>query len=145
MRAAAGDLKAARGYFEDGLRIRRRLADEDATSAQKQRDLSISFERLGDVSVAAGDLKAARGYFEDRLRISRRLADDDRTSAEKQRDLWVSYWRIADVLEKQEHSGEARKAWQGALDILDQMAARGLHISPGDAAFHERLRRRLGR
>ena len=52
-----------------------------------QRDLSISFNKMGDVSVASGDLKAARGYFEDGLRISRRLAETDPDSAEKQRDL----------------------------------------------------------
>ena len=68
---AAGDLAAARAYYEQGLAISRTLADADPASAQKQRDLSISFNKLGDVSVAAGDLAAARDYYEQGLAISR--------------------------------------------------------------------------
>src|SRR5207244_13064141 len=53
-------------------RILKQVDDVDPASAERQRDLSISFEKLGDVSVAAGDLAAARAYYEQDLAISRR-------------------------------------------------------------------------
>ena len=141
---AAGDLNAARRYFEEGLRISRRLAEDDTASAQAQRDLSISFDRLGDVSRAAGDLKAAQGYFEDGLRIRRRLADADTANAQAQRDLWVSHWRIADVLMKLEEQEESTKHWRQAYNILQGMVSRGLHVSPRDLGVLERLRGMFG-
>jgi len=58
---ASEDLAAARDYFADGLTIAKRFAQVDPTNAQMQRDLWISFEKLGDVSVASGDLAATRG------------------------------------------------------------------------------------
>ena len=143
MSVASGDLKAARGYFEDGLLIRRRLADADPDSAENQRDLSISFNKLGNVSMESGDLKAARGYFEDDLRISRRLAETDPDSAVKERDLWVSHYKIADVLEREGHAG-AMEHWKSAHEILAGMVASGLHVTEGDLRFLETLRGKIG-
>jgi tetratricopeptide (TPR) repeat protein len=121
------------------------LADADPTSAAKQRDLPVSYERLGGVSVAAGDLKAARGYFEGGLRIRRLLADADPTSALQQRDLCVSHWKIANLLEQQGQPAEALTHWQKAHDILQGMVTRGLHVSPADRAFLEPMRQALGK
>ena len=57
-----GRLRSARQMAELAKRILSSVLQADPDSAEKQRDLSISFERLGDVSVASGDLKAARVF-----------------------------------------------------------------------------------
>jgi tetratricopeptide (TPR) repeat protein len=90
-------LPAARSLLRCTVNVIQALADADPTSAEKQRDLSISFDKSGDVRIAAGDLNAARGYFDDSLRISRLLADADPTSAQKQRDLSVSFNKLGNV------------------------------------------------
>jgi tetratricopeptide (TPR) repeat protein len=139
---ASGDLQAARAYFEDGLQIRRLLAEADPSSAEKQRDLSISFNKLGEVSVASGDLQSARAYFEDGLGIRRLLAEADPSSAQKQRDIAVSYSKIATYQEKASLH-EAVENWQKCLDVFDGMIAGGLHVSPQDIRFLERLRQKF--
>ena len=118
--------------------------ETDPDSAVKQRDLSISFNKLGDVSVASGDLKAARVYFEDGLQIRRQLAEANPDSAEKQRELWVSHYKIADVLEREGHAG-AMEHWKAAHDILAGMVARGLHVTEGDLRYLDILRGKLGK
>ncbi|HZZ79845.1 MAG TPA: tetratricopeptide repeat protein [Gemmataceae bacterium] len=138
-----GDLAAAQRYFEQVLQISHELADADPHSAQAKRDLSISFNKLGDVSVQRGDLAAAQRYFEQGLQIRQELADADPHSAQAKRDLWVSHGKIANVLEEQEKP-EADAHWRAARDILAGMVDAGLHVSPQDLGFLERLRKKLG-
>jgi len=69
------------------LELREGLAKADPHSAQAQRDLSVSLDRLGDVEVAAGNLQAARLLFARSSDIREGLAKADPHSALAQRDL----------------------------------------------------------
>src|SRR5262249_35187611 len=60
-----------------------------------QRDLSVSYERVGDVLVAQGNLPEALKSFRDGLAIRDRLAQADPGNAGWQRDLVVSNWKLA--------------------------------------------------
>jgi hypothetical protein len=51
----------------DSLAIRERLAGSDPGNMEWQRDLSVSYERVGDVQEAQGDLKAAPKPYSDSL------------------------------------------------------------------------------
>ena len=51
---AQGDLPEALKTYRDGLAIRDRLAKSDPGNAGWQRDLSVSYDRVGDVLVAQG-------------------------------------------------------------------------------------------
>ena len=92
-----GDLKAAREYFEKSLKLREQLARQDPDNAQARRNLSISYEKLGTVSMQVGDLKAAREYFEKGLKLMEQLARQDPDSAGARRDLSVSYDKLGNV------------------------------------------------
>ena len=137
-----GRLGTAREMALLSKRILKPLAEADPSSAEKQRDLSISFNKLGEVSVASGDLQSARAYFEDGLGIRRLLAEADPSSAQKQRDIAVSYSKIATYQEKASLH-EAVENWQKCLDVFDGMIAGGLHVSPQDIRFLERLRQKF--
>jgi hypothetical protein len=63
---AQGDLKTALKSYSDGLAIKERLAKSDP--AGWQRDLSVSYERVGDVQLAQDDLKADRHWSLPRAR-----------------------------------------------------------------------------
>ena len=56
VRSAQGDLAGALKAYSDGLAIADRLAKSDPGNAGWQRDLSVSYEKVGDVQVAQGDL-----------------------------------------------------------------------------------------
>ena len=102
-------LPAALRHYRSSLAIRERLAQADPGNAAWQRDLSVSYDRIGDVMVAQGDRAGARKLYRDGVAISERLftAPSDpeakyqhRLSAVGRigsRDLIVSYVKIAEV------------------------------------------------
>ena len=59
MQSAQGDLAGALKSYNDGFAIADRLAKFDPSNAGWQRDLSVSYERVGDVQSAQGDLAGA--------------------------------------------------------------------------------------
>ncbi|MGC1586894.1 MAG: hypothetical protein WA791_14550, partial [Rhodomicrobium sp.] len=87
-----------------------------------QRDLSVSYNKVGDVLVAQGNLPEALKSFQGSLNIRDRLAKADPNNAGWQRDLSVSYDRVGDVLVAQGNLPEALKSFQGSLDIRDRLA-----------------------
>ena len=86
---------AALKSYRDSLAIAERLAQSDPGNAGWQRDLSVSYEKIGDVQVAQGDLAGALKSYRDSLAIRDRLAKSDPGNAGWQRDLSVSYERSA--------------------------------------------------
>ena len=71
-------------------RHRERLAKADPGNAGWQRDLSVSYDKVGDVLVAQGNLPEALKSYRDGLAIGERLAKADPGNAGWQRDLSVS-------------------------------------------------------
>jgi hypothetical protein len=63
-----GDLTDALKSFQDGLVVFKHLAQKDSGNAEWQRDLSVSYEKVGDVQMAQGDLKAALKSYSDGLK-----------------------------------------------------------------------------
>ncbi|MEL4383171.1 tetratricopeptide repeat protein, partial [Shewanella algae] len=79
------------------LAIAERLAKTDPGNADWQRDLSVTYNRVGDVQQAQGDLSAALTSYQASLAIAERLAKADAGNAGWQRDLSVTYNRVGDV------------------------------------------------
>ena len=86
-RGPAAIRRRPRRYYEDGLKIAKRLADAAPENADYARDLSISYNRLGDLARSGGDPAAARRYYEDGLKIAKRLSDAAPENADYARDL----------------------------------------------------------
>src|SRR5262249_60111511 len=91
-------------------KIWERLGQADPSSAQAQRDLSVSHERLGDVQLRLGDSKAALAAYQKALEVSLRLAQADPSSAQAQRDLSLSHNKLGDV---QMRVGESKGSGEG--------------------------------
>ena len=143
-RVALGDVRSAEACYQLGLTLRRELLEIDSSVSQWQRDLSVSFEKLGDLATAQGNLPEAQRLFGESLRIAQRLAESDPANAAWQRDLWVSYSRMADLSEQLGQAAEAKGWWKKSYDTLAGMKQRGLHVSPEDEGFLERLRSKAG-
>src|SRR4051812_38236837 len=82
-----------------------------------QRDLSISWERVGDVRRAQGDLAGALQAYEDARRIRETLAASDPGNAGWERDLSVSWVNLGDVRAAQGDLAGALKAYEDARRI----------------------------
>ena len=93
------------------------------SNTQWQRDLSVSYDKVGDVLVAQGKLEEALKAYRDSLAIAERLAAADRSNTQWQRDLSVSYDKIGDVLVAQGKLEEALKAYRDSLAIRERLAA----------------------
>jgi hypothetical protein len=103
----SGNLTGAFKDFETSHAIRDRLAKADPGNAGWQRDLSVSYTKIGDVQVAQGNLPEALKSFHDGLAILDRLAKADPGNAGWQHDLSVSYAKLASVFR---NLGEATQA-----------------------------------
>ena len=139
-----GRLDLARGAVEAVLRWQQRAADAEQATPVWQRDLSVSFNRLGNLAAAQGNLPEAQRLFGEALRIAQLLAESDPANAEWQRDLWVSCWRVAGVLEQQ-GSDESMNYWRQAHNTLTAMVEQGLFVSPPDMQFLDTLRAKVDR
>ena len=95
MLVAQGELTAALAAFRDGMDIRKKLAEQDQGNAGWQRDLSVSYNKIGDVLVAQGELTAALAAFRDGMDIRKKLAAQDQGNAGWQRDLSSQPYQIA--------------------------------------------------
>src|SRR5258708_11055325 len=77
--------------------LARRLAQADPRDARAQRDLSVSYNKLGDVTLQFRQAKEAICFYQMDLDVSQRLAQADPRDAQAQRDLSVSYNKLGDV------------------------------------------------
>jgi tetratricopeptide (TPR) repeat protein len=130
-----GNLSGALKIYSDNRAFADRLAKSDPGSAEWQRDLSTSQERIGDLEVAQGDLSAALKSYRDGLAISDRLAKSNPGNPDLQSDLSLSFNRIGDVQVAQGDLTGALKSYQDGLDIADRLAK----SAPGNAEWQHDL------
>jgi tetratricopeptide (TPR) repeat protein len=134
--AAAGEAFVETGFLATAERLLRKamkqheaLAKSDPANATWQRELSVSYGRIGEVLVAQGDLSGALKSFCDTLAIQDRLAKSDPSNAGWQRDLSVSYSKIGDVLVAQGDLTGALNSYRNLLAITERLAK----SDPGNA------------
>jgi len=99
------------------------LAASDRSNTGWQRDLSVSYIKIGDVLVRQRKFDEALKCYRESLAILERLGTSDRSSTGWQRDLSVSYERIGEVREAQGKLDEALKGYQDTLTIRERLAA----------------------
>ncbi len=107
------------------------LTISDPDNAGWQRDLSVSWLKIGDVLEAQGNLSEALKAYRDGNAIAERLTRSDPGHAGWQRDLSVSWIRIGDILVSQGNLSEAIKAFRDSHAILERLA----RSDPGNAGW----------
>ena len=106
------------------MSIAKALAGRDPNNAEWQRDLSVSYNKVGDVRAARGDRDGALKAYEDGLGIRKALAEHDPKNAQWQRDLSVSYEKIGDISAARGDRDGALKAYEDGLGIVNALAGR---------------------
>ena len=118
---ARGDLNAALAAYHEARSVmgvfRRRPGN-----AGWQRDLSVSYNKVGGVQEAQGNLAGALKSYPDSLAIADSLAKSDPGNAGWQRDLSVSYNNVGGVQEAQGNLAGALKSYSDGLAIIDRRA-----------------------
>ena len=130
-------------HFEAAEVSAKRLVHADAQNPIWQRDLLVSFDRLGDVFLKLGRIDDAHRYYQETSGISLMLAESDNNGSETRRDLSISFIKIGDVLLKLGRTTDALKQYQDALQISREVA----DADPNDAPKQRdvsSLFRRLG-
>jgi hypothetical protein len=85
-------------HFDQALAIQQALAVADPANVGWQRELSLSYQRLGEFAESAGEFDDARAWFDQAVVIRKALADADPCNTGLQRDLRTSVTRVADVV-----------------------------------------------
>jgi tetratricopeptide (TPR) repeat protein len=95
-RLALGFTDEALARYQALLRLHEQRAGTEPERADYQRDLSVSYNKLGDLHQALGQGDKAREYFEKALAIRERLARAEPERADYQVDLAISLVRIGE-------------------------------------------------
>ena len=109
-----------------------------------QRDLSVSWNKLGSVRVAQGDLVGALAAFGADLAIAERLAAADPGNAGWQRDMIVSHVKLSEIATAMHDQATARVNLEAALAMAQALAASG-RLAPRDAFIPGMLGERLAK
>ncbi len=115
-------LTAVQTIYEEALRHARRLTDDESDNPIWQRDLSVSYNKLGGVAVTKGNLELAARLYGDALKLREKLAQSDPTNKQWQRDLSVSYNNLGDVALAQEDLEQAARLFSDALKLREKLA-----------------------
>ena len=115
-----GKLTAAKAAFTAYHRVCERMMTR--YDGRYERDLSISYERLGDICKAQGDLSGAKDYYLKALAIRERLAAESETT-QAQRDLSISFNKLGGICEAQGDLSGAKDYYLKALAIRERLAA----------------------
>ncbi|MFZ9752581.1 MAG: CHAT domain-containing protein [Cyanobium sp.] len=120
-----------RGFarYQQMLAIAERLAKNEPERADYQRDLSVSYIKIGDLYRDLGQGEAARQAYASSLAIAERLAKNEPERADYQRDLVVSYVKVASAA-----SPPDRPLLEKALGILLALKEQG-RLAPADQAM----------
>ena len=114
-----------------------RLAKAEPERADYQRDLSVSYNKMGDLFSALGQGEDARQAFAKALAIRERLAKAEPDRADYQRDLIVSCVKMSEI-----DPERAPEYLSRALAIARALQDRG-RFMPADAGMVDDLARRL--
>lgn len=101
--------------------VLRQLVEAEPERADYMRDLSVCYDKLGDIHSALGDVIEAKRVHERGLDIARRLNEQEPDRADYQRDLAVSYNLLGDM-HRSLGDGAAKGLYESGLAVARRLA-----------------------
>jgi tetratricopeptide (TPR) repeat protein len=117
-----GDTTGALAAASHAQQIFADLAAANPGSTDAQRDLSVSYIKVGDAQKAQGDLASALKSYQASLAIFERLAQSNSGNLDRQIDLSTVYSKVGDVQMAQRDLPGALKSYQAAFAIAERLA-----------------------
>ena len=116
------DHPAAEVAANAALRIAEKFAKKYPEDPNLQRDLSVSYNNLGDIAKARNDYNAAEVYYSKALEIGERLAEKYPEDPNLQRNLSFSYNNLGDIAKARNDYNAAEGYYAKALEIGERLA-----------------------
>ncbi|EJJ28030.1 hypothetical protein PMI11_03850, partial [Rhizobium sp. CF142] len=113
---AIGERREALNTFNTALQVAQKFSGE--------REISVCYDRIGDMRQAGGDTAGALEAHQAGLEIARTLAERDPSNVDWQRDLSISHNKIGDIRKAGGDTAGALEAYQASLDIRKTLAER---------------------
>jgi tetratricopeptide (TPR) repeat protein len=137
--SAQGDLARAAEYFRQCVAIAERLAASDPANAAWQRDLAVSYDRVGASAQSQGNHDEAEDWLTRAKAIKERLAASDPSNAAWQRDLVVTHIQMAGVAQDQQNQEKFVSHIQDSFDLLQRMKQSGQPLDPRMEQLYQQL------
>ena len=120
--STSADLTTALTWAKEAHDIFTELSAQYPSNSELQRDLSVSFIKIGNILEKQGQINEALASYQQALAIRERLTQLDPANNNWRRDLSVSYTKIGNVQEELGQTNEALTSHQQALAINDGLA-----------------------
>lgn len=121
---AQGDTEAAQAAAEKGVALAKLLANQGDLDQDAQRQLALSFVKLGDAMQEVGDYELAGTAYQRALEIRQALADTDRTNDWAARDVAIVLARQAEIAEHHRDYAQMSKLLANSLEIREPLVKR---------------------
>ncbi|MGB2746957.1 MAG: tetratricopeptide repeat protein, partial [Thiofilum sp.] len=120
---AFGETSTALAKYKQAQSFMLELATASPTNFDIQRELSVSYEKVGNIQQAKGEQEAALRSYQQSLAIREKLAAHDPQQVEWQRDLSVSYDNVGAIQQAKGEYEAALRSYQQSLAIAEKLAA----------------------
>jgi WD40 repeat protein len=98
------------------------LVQADPNDVNKQRELSISYERLGDIHLKDGNTEEALQSFRNGMEVRQKLSAANPSDLELQRDYSTSFERLGNLYFGVNRGEEAIKIFQDWLELNQKLS-----------------------
>jgi tetratricopeptide (TPR) repeat protein len=143
---------------EESLALAKQVSLTAPDNLDWRRDVSIAFERIGNIKTDLGDKPGALAAYEEMLSIDRQVAEADSGNLQREREVILGFNKVGDTKSSLDDPGGALESYEqgpvvarriAAADPESDQALRNLAVSlekVGAAKLGQRRRRRrIGR
>jgi tetratricopeptide (TPR) repeat protein len=130
-----GNTSAARDRMSTMLNVAKARAQTDPDNTRNQRNLSVSYNKLGDLMRDLGNTAEAQRLYTDSLAIRQQLATADPDNTRNQRNLSLSYERLGDLMRTLGNTAEAQRLYTDKLAIDQRLTT----VDPDDTENQRNL------
>ena len=127
--------------YRDHLATFERLARSDPNNAELQRELTVSYSKIGDILVAQNNLEDALESYISALTIAQSLVRSDLGDALSQRELAASHFRVGEVQVAQGNLEDALESYTASLAIFKRL----VQSDPNNTQWQRELSASYGR
>jgi CHAT domain-containing protein/TolA-binding protein len=134
----AGDLKSAKDHFEDAVSATKDNLPGIGKLGQTRRFRIAARTTLGDVALKQGSFKDAADIYEDAVKEARKEKRLDLTWPAQRglgRSLWLQAAEEKDTKKKEKLRTEALKAYDDALQSIEQLRAGSVRADEAHTSF----------
>jgi len=118
-----GNSVPALATYRDWNSLAQALADATPDDAELQRNLSISYDKIGEILIVQGDLQAALASYSASLTIRATSAEKDHSSEAWRRALSISFDKLGDIFTAQGNLGSAVASYRAGLVVRETFVA----------------------